>query len=97
MFGLNRAQYASHTSREKRMKLEWEVDSAVDCNYLLYKHVVLSEISAIVLVINIFCWNIRSRVASSTLGRNGSGMKGQLYQVSEGNFTVGGARKTYIY
>jgi len=25
------------------MKLEWEVDSAVDCNYLLYKHVVLSE------------------------------------------------------
>jgi len=42
------------------------------------------------------CWNIRSRVASSTLGRNGSGMKGQHTGRRKEIFTVGSARKTYI-
>ena len=43
-----------------------------------------------------WCWNIWSRDASSTLGRNDLDMKGQSHRASEGNFTVGSAQK-HIY
>jgi len=42
------------------------------------------------------CWNIRSGVDTDQLSITDKVVGNLLDRVSEGNFTVGGARKTYI-